>query len=109
MHTAQSQETGSRIRRGRTPVAVALPVGALWARQFGRGRSDGPRWYQLVYRLIYRLGLIVWKRKTPPAELVALVEGPSAVPAGRALDLGCGTGTDTIYLAKHGWRSPAST
>jgi methylase of polypeptide subunit release factors len=59
--------------------------------------------YQLVYRLIYRLGLIFWRRATPPAKLVTLVEGPSALPAGRALDLGCGTGTDTIYLATHGW------
>ncbi|MGB9302869.1 MAG: class I SAM-dependent methyltransferase, partial [Mycobacterium sp.] len=65
--------------------------------------TDGLRWYQVVYRLIYRLGLIIWRRDTPPAELVALVEGPTALPAGRALDLGCGTGTDTIYLATHGW------
>jgi SAM-dependent methyltransferase len=56
-----------------------------------------------VYRFIYRLGLIIWRRATPPAELVALVEGPSALPVGRALDLGCGTGTDTIYLAARGW------
>src|SRR5262249_37304119 len=55
-----------------------------------------------VARLIYRLGLIVLTRARPPAELVALVEGPSPAPAGRALDLGCGTGTDTIYLATHG-------
>ena len=62
------------------------------------------RWYQMVYRLMYRLGLsMVWKRDAPPAELVALVEGPLALPTGRALDLGCGTGTDTIYLAAHGW------
>jgi SAM-dependent methyltransferase len=62
------------------------------------------RWYQAVYRLFYRLGLwIVWKRAAPPAELVALVEGPCALPAGRALDLGCGSGTDTIYVATHGW------
>ncbi len=58
----------------------------------------------MVYRLMYRLGLsIVWKRDAPPAELIALVEGSRALPAGRALDLGCGTGTDTIYLATHGW------
>ncbi|MGB9307685.1 MAG: class I SAM-dependent methyltransferase, partial [Mycobacterium sp.] len=65
--------------------------------------TDGLRWYQVVYRLIYRLGLIIWRRDTPPTELVALVEGLAALPAGRALDLGCGTGTDTIYLATHGW------
>ena len=68
-------------------------------------RRDGDRlrWYRVVYWLAYRLGLAVWRRPTPPADLVALVEGPSALPAGRALDLGCGTGTDAIYLAIHGW------
>jgi SAM-dependent methyltransferase len=64
------------------------------------------RWYHTVYRLIYRLGLIVWQRRTPPPELVALVEG-SPLPPGRALDLGCGTGTDTVYLAAHGWEVTA--
>jgi len=68
------------------------------------------RWYQAVYRLFYRLGLwIVWNRAAAPAELVALVEGPCGLPAGRALDLGCRGGTDTIYLATHGWVSPEST
>ncbi len=80
-----------------------MALGGLWVGLFGRRSTDGLRWYQLVYRLIYRLGLIFWRRATPPAELVALVEGPSALPVGRALDLGCGTGTDTIYLANHGW------
>jgi SAM-dependent methyltransferase len=61
------------------------------------------RWYQVVYWLAYRLGLTVWRRPSPPADLVALVEGPGSLAAGRALDLGCGTGTDTIYLATHGW------
>jgi SAM-dependent methyltransferase len=57
----------------------------------------------MVYRLAYRLGLAVWQRPTPATDLVALVEGPEPLPPGRALDLGCGTGTDTIYLATHGW------
>jgi SAM-dependent methyltransferase len=39
----------------------------------------------------------------PAPELVALVEGEHRVPAGKALDLGSGTGTNSIYLARHGW------
>jgi SAM-dependent methyltransferase len=68
-----------------------------------RTNTDRLRWYHLVYRLFYRVGLIVWEREDPPSELIMLIEGSSALPPGRALDLGCGTGTDTIYMAAHGW------
>jgi SAM-dependent methyltransferase len=61
------------------------------------------RWYQVVYRLLYQVGLVFWQRSASPADLVALVDGPSSLPPGRALELGCGTGTDTVYLASHGW------
>ncbi len=69
--------------------------------------AEGLRWYQMVYWLAYHLGLIVWQRATPPADLVALIEGTPPLEPGRALDIGCGTGTDTIYLAMHGWEVTA--
>jgi SAM-dependent methyltransferase len=62
-------------------------------------------WYRLVYGASYRLGFTPWDRGTPASGLVDLVEGPNALPRGRALDLGCGSGTNTIFLCKHGWEA----
>jgi SAM-dependent methyltransferase len=51
----------------------------------------------------YRAGKPPWDTGVTPPELVALVEGRGALPPGRALELGCGTGTNAIYLARLGW------
>lgn len=42
-----------------------------------------------------------WDTRVSPPELFQFI---AAHPAGRALDLGCGTGTNLLTLAAHGWQ-----
>ena len=57
-----------------------------------------------LFEPLYLLGRPPWDTGVTPPEVVELVEGGS-LPPGRALDLGCGTGTNCIYLAGHGWEA----
>jgi SAM-dependent methyltransferase len=55
----------------------------------------------------YRDGRPPWDSGVTPPELVALIVGPGALMPGQALEVGCGTGTNAVYLARHGWRVAA--
>jgi SAM-dependent methyltransferase len=50
----------------------------------------------------YASGEPPWDTGRPASELVALLES-ARLPAGKALDVGCGTGTNVRYLADHGY------
>ena len=52
----------------------------------------------------YRNGDIPWDHELPPPEVIAIAE---RLPAGRLLDLGCGTARASVYLAARGWQADA--
>ncbi len=63
-----------------------------------------------TYDLLYRIGAARWARgwdRGVGPELIRLVGSgrltPWTLPPGWAVDLGCGTGGNTLYLAEHGF------
>jgi SAM-dependent methyltransferase len=64
-----------------------------------------PRALRLLYEALSRIGLNPSLKAVdiPDTWIVPFVEGPRRLEPGRALDLGCGAGRNTRYLARHGW------
>ena len=57
-----------------------------------------------LFGIFYAIGFTPWDGHPQSATLQELIEGASAPPPGSALDVGCGTGDSSIYLARHGWQ-----
>ncbi len=52
----------------------------------------------------YQQGDLPWDQELPPPEVVEMVK---SLPAGRALDLGCGVGRASRFMAARGWHVDA--
>jgi SAM-dependent methyltransferase len=58
-------------------------------------------WLRHLYFYVLYYRKPRWDTGISPPELLEFIEGH---PTGRALDMGCGTGTNVITLAQHGWQ-----
>jgi SAM-dependent methyltransferase len=56
---------------------------------------------RLFFNFRYLRNQIPWDSGISPPEILDFM---AKHPAGRAIDLGCGTGTNVIVLAQHGWQ-----
>jgi len=57
---------------------------------------------KLIFLFSYLSGNSPWDTGITPPEVIDFLKEK---PPGRALDLGCGTGTNVITLAEHGWNA----
>ncbi len=56
---------------------------------------------RLIFEFLYLLGRTPWDTEISPPELLTFLENHEP---GRALDIGCGTGTNLITMAQRGWQ-----
>jgi len=59
--------------------------------------------YDECYRTVYAEGAELWETADPNDALVAFVDEPGSRLGPRVLDLGCGEGRDSLFLARRGF------
>ena len=57
---------------------------------------------KILFGLAYLTSKTPWDTGVTPPEVIRLAQSGDLTP-GRAVDLGCGTGLNAIYLVRHGW------
>ena len=63
-----------------------------------------------LFRIFYAIGFTPWDGHAHTKALRELIEGTAdtpGLPPAAALDVGCGTGDSSVYLAQHGWHVTA--
>ena len=75
-----------------------------------KGKGFPGLWHERIGSLLpnrWKFQWRYWRKETPwdtqvtPPEVMEFI---ARTPPGNALDLGCGTGTNAITLARHGWQ-----
>ncbi len=92
-----------RVSHGH-PKDRAKVAGMAW---WYRAAEAGEKHRRHVYRAMYFLGLTPWNRDTPHPFLVKALPDLRPRPGELALELGCGTGTNAVYVASQGWQTTA--
>lgn len=79
-------------------------TGVVWEdRTFSTAWSDGVQQDDFDWNRCYRSGTPRWDSRTPDPALVSAVEA-GALPQGKLLVVGCGTGANARFLAAAGWK-----
>jgi SAM-dependent methyltransferase len=83
------------------PESYILPIFGKRCLHYNNKMKRIQSWLKKLFFNWAYLNQPPWDSGITPPELTSFVENH---PSGAAIDLGCGTGTNVLYLARHGWQ-----